>query len=190
MRTSEADILILPGWTGSGPDHWQTRWERKLPTARRIDQHDWDRPVLNAWVARLAEAVEQATRPPVLVAHSLGVNTIAAAADIINEKVVGAFLVAPVATPDEELRREADPAFFDLPPQALGFPSVLVASATDPSCPLERARELAGIWGSEFADAGDSGHLNTASGHGPWPDGLLRFGKFLATLNPAPYVKL
>ena len=81
MRSAEADILLLPGWTGSGPDHWQTRWERKLSTARRVEQHDWERPILNAWVARLAEAVEEATRPVVLIAHSLGINTVAAAAD-------------------------------------------------------------------------------------------------------------
>ena len=41
MRTSDADILMVPGWNGSGPDHWQSRWERNLKTARRIEQDDW-----------------------------------------------------------------------------------------------------------------------------------------------------
>ena len=41
----------------------------------------------------------------------------------------------------------------------------------------DEARELAEAWGAEFVDAGDSGHLNSESGHGPWPDGLLRFAR-------------
>jgi uncharacterized protein len=183
MRTADVDILMLPGWTGSGPDHWQTRWERKLSTARRVQQRDWDRPVLNEWVARLTEAVETATRPVVLVAHSLGINTVAAAAELVEAKVAGAFLVAPSVIPDEELRREVDPAFFDIPMRALPFRSVLIGSTSDPLCPIERAEELAAIFGSEFVNAGDVGHMNTASGHGPWPDGLLRFAGFMAKLG-------
>jgi predicted alpha/beta hydrolase family esterase len=44
MKAADADILIVPGVNGSGPDHWQTRWERKLSTARRVEQADWDSP--------------------------------------------------------------------------------------------------------------------------------------------------
>ena len=55
MRIAEADILIVPGLGGSGPDHWQTRWESKLSTARRIEQADWDRPILADWTARIAK---------------------------------------------------------------------------------------------------------------------------------------
>jgi predicted alpha/beta hydrolase family esterase len=36
-------ILILPGWQNSGPDHWQTRWER-VYGYQRVEQHDWMRP--------------------------------------------------------------------------------------------------------------------------------------------------
>jgi predicted alpha/beta hydrolase family esterase len=42
MRTSDADLLIIPGLGGSGRDHWQTRWEQKLSTARRAEQRDWN----------------------------------------------------------------------------------------------------------------------------------------------------
>ena len=49
MRSSDVDILIIPGLGGSEADHWQTRWEQKLSTARRVVQDDWDRPVLEAW---------------------------------------------------------------------------------------------------------------------------------------------
>ncbi|MGO7423684.1 alpha/beta hydrolase, partial [Rhizobium ruizarguesonis] len=38
MKASDADILIFPGYTNSGPGHWQSRWEAKLSTARRVEQ--------------------------------------------------------------------------------------------------------------------------------------------------------
>ena len=44
MRSSDCDNLIIPGLGGSGPVHWQTRWQEKLSTARRVEQADWDRP--------------------------------------------------------------------------------------------------------------------------------------------------
>lgn len=28
MKANQLDILIVPGYKGSGPDHWQTRWEK------------------------------------------------------------------------------------------------------------------------------------------------------------------
>ena len=37
MKVKDADILIVPGYTNSGPDHWQTRWQAKLSTAQVID---------------------------------------------------------------------------------------------------------------------------------------------------------
>jgi len=44
------------------------------------------------------------------------------------------------------------------------------------------ADELAAAWGSMIVDAGDSGHLNSESGHGPWPEGSMVFAKFLSQL--------
>jgi predicted alpha/beta hydrolase family esterase len=61
-----------------------------------------------------------------------------------------------------------------------------VASSNDPYCSLERARDLAATWGSAVIESGEVGHLNVASGHGPWPDGLLAFGIFLQRLSAAP----
>jgi predicted alpha/beta hydrolase family esterase len=68
-------------------------------------------------------------------------------------------------------------AAFGRPPlERLRFPSILGCSSTDPYCSLERARALAMTWGARFVNLGDAGHVNTASGHGPWLDGerLLR----------------
>jgi predicted alpha/beta hydrolase family esterase len=44
-------------------------------------------------------------------------------------------------------------------------------------------RELAAAWGSGLIEIGSAGHVNAASGHGPWPDGVLRFGAFLKQLG-------
>ena len=30
MKTGDCDILILPGFAGSGEDHWQARWASRL----------------------------------------------------------------------------------------------------------------------------------------------------------------
>lgn len=192
MRTSDVEILIVPGWSGSGPDHWQSRWERSLKTARRIEQQHWRDPEREAWVGRIMTAVADATLPPVLVAHSLGVAAVAhAAGKMPRGLVAGALLVAPAdveqaaAWPvtDGETFQTGDAGFAPLPASALPFPSLLIASSDDPYCTLERARTLAGNWGSTFVEAGALGHINTASGHGPWPDGLLRFGSFLQSLS-------
>jgi predicted alpha/beta hydrolase family esterase len=184
MRTSEIDILIVPGWTGSGPDHWQSRWQDKLSTARRVAQADWDVPERQCWAAAVRAEVEASARPVVLVAHSCGVSAVAhAAASLPPGRVAGAFLVAP---PSEAATR-AEPAlasFAPYPSEPLPFSSVLVASRTDPYCLFSEAEALARRWRASLVDAGDAGHLNTASGHGPWPEGLMRFAGFLKSLGP------
>lgn len=195
MRTSDVDILIVPGWSSSGPDHWQSRWERNLKTARRIDQDDWVKPDKDKWVGQILAAVAEATRPAVLVAHSLGVPAVIHAAQKIPTGLVaGAFLVAPADVENADKWPETggekwegigndDSGFAPLPREPLKFPSALVASATDPYCSLERAAEFAGEWGARLIEAGDAGHINAESGHGPWPDGLIQFGGFLKNLD-------
>lgn len=64
--------------------------------------------------------------------------------------------------------------FAPLPHKLLPFASILVASHNDDYMTLERSRILARTWGSQFADAGEAGHINADSGLGDW-----RFGQFL-----------
>lgn len=187
MRTADCDIVIVPGYGNSGPEHWQTRWERKLSTARRVEQDDWDRPQRDAWVARLVEAVARCRRPAVLVAHSLGIMTVAHAAPSLPPGIVrGAFLVAPADVERPGLPEAIDRAFAPIPLEPLPFPSLLVASRADPYCAYARAEDFAFAWGSALLDAGEAGHINTASGYGPWPEGLMRFAGFLKTLVAEP----
>ena len=183
MRTSDVDIIIVPGLGGGTDDHWYSRWEQKLTTARRVAQADWDTPMLADWTDRLAAAVGAATRPVVLVGHSLGVLAIAHAADRIAERVVGAFLVAAPSTRAVREIEAADPSFAEPRKEPLPFPAVLVASRDDPYSSYAESEALAKAWHADLVDAGASGHLNDASGHGPWPEGLLRFAAFLKSLS-------
>lgn len=193
MRTSDVDILMVPGWQGSGPEHWQSRWERNLSTASRIEQDDWTAPDKDKWVGNIIEAVATAARPPVLVAHSLGVlAAVHAAAKLPRASLAGAFLVAPADVDNSPIWPitagyvwpESGFGFTPAPLERLPCPSMLLASSDDPYCPIERARHFAAAWGSELVEVGPAGHLNGDSGHGPWPDGVLRFGRFLKRLGP------
>ena len=60
---------------------------------------------------------------------------------------------------------------------------MVVASTTDPLVSVDRARGFAADWGSDFMLAGDAGHINVASGHGPWPEGLLQFAELMKRLK-------
>lgn len=182
MRIAQTDILIIPGLGGSGAGHWQVRWAEKMATAAIVEQADWDEPDPEDWADTIVKAVELAERPVVLVAHSLGCLAVARAASRLTDgKVRGALLVAP---PDLERSDMPDEVrdFLPVPRDPLPFPSLLVASSSDPYCVLERAADLATTWGSEFHHAGECGHINVASGHGPWPEGLLMFTRLMQRL--------
>lgn len=182
MKISEADILIAPGLGNSGPAHWQRRWAGRMTTARIIEQDDWNAPVLADWVARIHRDVMMATRPVVLIGHSLAVAAIVhTAARLADTKVRGAFLVSPPDFDAETLPATAKP--FKPPTDPLPFPSMVVASNSDPLVRYERAQEFAADWGSDFQSAGDAGHINAASGHGPWPEGLLLFAELMKRLK-------
>ena len=48
-------------------------------------------------------------------------------------------------------------------------PSLVAASRNDPLGEWQAVGELARAWGSGIHDLGEVGHLNPASGFGPWP---------------------
>ena len=175
-----AQVLILPGWQGSGPEHWQSRWEA-LHGYARVEQHDWQQPRRGDWLARLEETVIDSERPVVLVAHSLGCVLVAAWAKFSRHvhKVDGALLVAPGDVEQPGLA-PALPGWSPILREPLPFASLLVASRDDPYCSFERAAALAGYWGSRLVDAGASGHLNSDSGLGDWPEGHALLQSLLA----------
>lgn len=183
MKASDADILIIPGYTNSGPLHWQSRWEQKLSTARRVEQAEWSKPVRQDWVARVAEEVNRSTRPVVLIAHSLGIPTAIHAIPLFESKVAGAFFVAPPEVDNPAVRPKHLMTFGPYPRDPLPFPTLTVASRNDPFGSYEKAEDIAAAWGSLFIDAGEAGHINAESGHGPWPEGTMVFAQFLSRLQ-------
>ena len=184
MKASEADILIIPGYTNSGPAHWQTRWENKLQTARRVEQAEWSKPVREDWVERVAEEVNASSRPVVLVAHSLGVAAAIHAIPKFRQKVAGAFFVAPPDVANPAIRPKHLMTFGPYQRDPLPFPSMTIASRNDPFGSYDHADNITNAWGSLLIDAGEAGHINAETGHGPWPEGTMVFAKFLSGLKP------
>jgi uncharacterized protein len=187
MKSSETDILVVPGYDGSGPDHWQSRMAAKLSTARIADQPDWGFASLEIAVDHLVAAVAKSSRPLVFVAHSAGTVLVAHAVRRIvhlnlAERIRGAFLVSVPSTTALAGLPGIDPAFALIPRQPLPFPSTIVASSNDPFGSLENSADMALTWGSRMIEAGEQGHINSASGHGPWPEGMMAFAGFLSRL--------
>jgi predicted alpha/beta hydrolase family esterase len=77
--------------------------------------------------------------------------------------------IDPGWTPDP--RGSADFACGVVPREKLPFRAILVASRNDPYTTFPQFERYADDWGAELFDAGEAGHLETASGYGPWPDG-------------------
>lgn len=164
------NVLILPGWKNSGPEHWQSRWER-AQGYKRVEQHEWMRPLRGDWIARLEDVLLSCSEPAVLVAHSLGcVQTAAWAAHSRNaHRVKAALLVAPPDIVRDDVRQML-PGWSQLALHKLPFKTLLLVSSDDPFCSPERARQLAAAWGADFVDTGPHGHLNAESGLGDWPE--------------------
>jgi predicted alpha/beta hydrolase family esterase len=174
------NVLILPGWQNSGPDHWQSRWE-VTHGYTRVEQHDWQRPLRGDWIARLEEVLLSLDGPAVLVAHSLGcIHTAAWASHSQNtHRVKAALLVAPPDVARDDLRQML-PSWSPVPQQHLPFPAVVISSSNDPFCALDRAESFAAAWGSDFVPAGLRGHLNADSGLGDWPEAHTRLRHLIA----------
>ena len=172
-------VLIVPGWGDSGPQHWQTLWERAHPEFRRVVQRDWQYPIRTAWVETLTHAIRAAGRPVVLVAHSLGCHAIAHCASAGALPIQSALLVAPPDVDDPDFPPVIE-GFAPIPRTRLAFPSIVVGSRNDPFTDFERCRGVAEAWGSRFVDAGNSGHLNADAGFGPWPLGESLLAELLA----------
>jgi predicted alpha/beta hydrolase family esterase len=159
------DFVLVPGRFNSGPEHWQTIWERELPIWKRVSQSNWNDPDTHRLNGSLRRLLAQGSRPALLVGHSLGALASVCLASELPARVAGLMLVAP-----------AEPAKFhaeeDVPLVSLGLPSMLVASHSDPFLSFARAEYWAGLWGSELIDLGEAGHINVDSGFGPWNFGL------------------
>lgn len=164
--------FIIPGYKGSGPNHWQTAFENTQPNFHRIVQRDWDNPNIPEWAENIDKAIAGFDpESVVLVAHSLGCLTVAEWVRRYNRKIKAALLVAPPDT--KEINRKLEKELFEVPPiHRIPFPTTLVASINDPWATIEKAELYAQNWGSKFINIGEAGHINELSGYGEWQEGL------------------
>ncbi len=169
-------IVIVHGYEGSGPGHWQ-HWLReeleKLgePAAFPALPDDTD-PRCDAWVQTLRDVVGGLGEPVTFAAHSLGcwaVDHYLARHGAAG--VRGALLVAP---PSPYSLFEPIQSF--LPPprsraawSALGEHSLLLGSDNDDYAGDDEIVELGRTLGVPHRILPGSGHINASSGFGPFP---------------------
>jgi predicted alpha/beta hydrolase family esterase len=164
-------VLIVPGLGGSGPEHWQTLWEKANPDFSRVEQGDWDRPDRHEWIAALDRAIAAQPAPPLLVAHSLACALVAHWAAGNTRPLHGALLVAPADVDSDAHTPPEVRGFAPMPLAPIAAPCIVAASADDPYVTPARARFFASAWGARLVDVGRCGHINSASGLGDWPMG-------------------
>lgn len=172
-------VIIVYGYDGSGPGHWQ-RWlydelcRRDVAVAfPELPDPTW--PNKDAWVAELAVLVDQASTPVTFACHSLGcwaVDHLLATRGAAN--VARALWVAP---PSPHLIFEPVESF--LPPprqrsvwQPIASKSLLVGSDNDDFASAEELEEIAQGLGMPFHLLPGAGHVNVATGYGEWPFAL------------------
>lgn len=169
-------IVIVYGYDGSGPGHWQ-RWLEDELRARGAavafpELPEPLAPQRDAWVAQLRALVDAAPAPVTFVAHSLGcwaVDHLLAERGAAN--VHAALLVAP---PSPFLLFEPVESFLP-PPQdpaawaPIAARSLLIGSDDDDFTSAEEFAAIARGLGIAFEALPGAGHINTASGFGPWP---------------------
>lgn len=128
-------------------------------------------PACRDWVTTLDAAIRAESDNVILVGHSLGSVTVAHWVCQFGRRIVGALLVAPSDT-EAATFPEGTTDFRPIPTCRLPFPNIVIASTTDPYISFERVKELSNAWGSDLVALGAHGHISTADGFGPWPEGI------------------
>ena len=178
--TRTVPTVILHGWQGSGPDHWQTWLSEQLRAAEREvrypDLPDADKPALDGWLGALSDTLDGLPDDGFdVVAHSLGavlwLHHAAVDSGTTSPRPSRVALVAPPspATTVAELvpffpvqldidavRRAADG-------------TVLVGGDDDPYTPEGIAVAYGRPLKMPTTVIPGGGHLNPDAGYGPWP---------------------
>jgi len=166
------NYFIVPGLGNSGPEHWQTHFEKSGKNFQRINQQEWESPECLDWIKTIDNVLSNyELSKVVLVGHSLGCATIVHWASHYNKVIKGALLVAPS---DLEAPQYTFPAkgFSPIPKQKINFRTIVVTSDDDMWVSIDRAKYFTDCWGSELINIGKAGHINVASGYGQWVEGL------------------
>ena len=168
-------IVTVPGLRGHVEDHWQTRLAAEMPGVLPVPPLGHGNPSLKERIAALEETVSSHERV-IIVAHSAGVLTTVHWASQSPKKAAGALLVTPPVLTNElphgypSLATLWEHGWMPIPQEPLPFPSIVAASTNDTLGDEPAVRALAEAWGSRYHEIGPVGHLNPASGFGPWPE--------------------
>jgi uncharacterized protein len=168
-------FLLLHGWQGSGPEHWQTWLAGRL---RERGEHvsyprlpDPDEPKLGDWLAAFDEQLAQ-PEGLVVLCHSLAcIVWLHRARSVEEAPVERALLVAP---PSAVIDAMGLPGFFPLHAAPADIAraarsTLLVHSDNDPYCPEGAGALYAEPLGIPAKLLPGAGHINTDAGYGPWP---------------------
>jgi predicted alpha/beta hydrolase family esterase len=176
--TRSVPTVVVPGWNGSGPGHWQTWLEEQLHEAgrdtHRPDFADVDHPDLAEWLSALRAALADLEADNFdVVAHSLGavlwLHHVATTTD--SPRAARVLLVSP-PSPQTDV---ADLAEFFPPPLDIDTVrrgadgTVLVAADDDPFLPEGIAAAYAVPLKIATTIVPGGGHLNLDAGFGEWP---------------------
>lgn len=180
-------VLLLHGYTGSGPRHWQNWLAGELANLGGIvdvpQLTDPDQPDLDVWLAELRHHLRAAPRAAerVLLAHSAGATLwLHHAARLTGEHAELAtrfdrvLLVSPLG-PDFE--HPDVRGFLPVPLDAAGVRRAaswtqVVVGEGDEVCSVEEAIAMAAALGVDLDVIPGGVHLNTDAGYGPWPAAL------------------
>lgn len=183
--------VIVPGVGGSEHDHWQSVLQRQLVSCSRVEQKDWNLPVLKDWIAEFVNTVDAVQQNIQIVAHSFGcLTTVAALAQHprLAKKIKSVILVAP-ANPARfgeagfaRLSQTDYQAYFHN--LKIHVPTTLIISENDPWLNFSDALQLADAWDLTPVNIGLAGHINVASGFGTFP----QLQNFLISENFLPYI--
>lgn len=169
--------IIVPGVGGSDYDHWQSWLQRQLMSCSRVQQQDWNYPLLSHWIRNFVQTVALVESPIQVVAHSFGCLTTVAAIQQhpeLAKKINKLILVAP-ANPsrfgENGFARDSvsDYAAYFHQIQ-LKIPTDLIISENDPWLDFEDAKALSKSWNIRPINLGRVGHINVESGFGPFPE--------------------
>lgn len=172
-------ILILHGWQGSGPEHWQSWLADRLRAAGEVVRYpllpECDQPCPDRWGAALREelaALEGGER--VVICHSLACVLWVREARALPPqlRVDRCLLVAPPcpSADVQELARFYPTGADGDAIRAASAMTRLVCSDADPYCPDGAQCH----WGAPLNLPVDilpgAGHVNADAGFGPWPE--------------------
>ena len=200
-------FLILHGWGGNKPAHWQEHLASELAEAgadvRYPKMPDPMNPEPGAWMEALHTALEEIPGDAALtvLAHSLGaINwmhhaamSAASASPHRGPKADRVLLVAPpyVIREIPPLDAPAGAADFFPPPlskdgiAAVARETVLVASDTDDYATFDQSSAYAAGLGIDIQKLPGGGHISPYYGYGEWP-WALEWAMRRADMPPLP----